>query len=95
MAKKRATTSFEAVLGGEAGENPSVVIPFDVRAAFGSARPKVKATVDGVELRTTVMVYGGVSYVGFRKEIRAAAGIRVGDLIRVDLEAAAEVREVR
>jgi Bacteriocin-protection, YdeI or OmpD-Associated/Domain of unknown function (DUF1905) len=85
---------FEAVLGGEKGEVPAVEIPFDVREAFGAARPKVKATVNGVELRTTVAVYGGKSYVGFRADIRKAAGIAVGDRIRVRLEPDEEVRVV-
>jgi hypothetical protein len=85
---------FEAVLGGDEGEVPSVEIPFDVREAFGASRPKVKATVNRVELRTTVAVYGGKSYVGFRADIRKAAGIAIGDRIRVRLEPDQEVRVV-
>src|SRR5215472_5542000 len=95
MAKPHyAGCSFETVLGGKDGSIPLVEIPFDVRAAFGSARPKVKVTVNGVLLRTTVAVYGGKSFVGFRKEIREAAGIGMGDAIRVKIEADEEVREV-
>jgi hypothetical protein len=90
MAKKR----FEAVLGGEEGDRPTVELPFDVRATYGSARPKLKVTVNGVELRTTVAIYGGRSYVGFRKEVRDAAGIAVGDRIRVEIEADTAPREV-
>ena len=67
--------SFEAVLGGTGGDRPSVELPFDVRASFGAARPKVKVTVNGVVLRTTVAVYGGRSYIGLREEIRRAAGV--------------------
>jgi bacteriocin resistance YdeI/OmpD-like protein/uncharacterized protein DUF1905 len=85
---------FEAVLGGEDGERPLVELPFDVKLAYGSARPKVKATVNEVTLRTTVSVYGGRSYVGFRKEIQEAAGIRIGDRIRVKIEPDEEPREV-
>jgi hypothetical protein len=85
---------FSAVLGGEQGDRPTVELPFDVRAAFGQVRVKVKVTVHGVELRTTVAVYGGRSYVGFRKEIRDAAGIAIGDRIKVKVEADAAVREV-
>jgi hypothetical protein len=86
--------TFQAVLGGKSGERPTVELPFDVRAVFGAARPKVKATVNGVELRTTVAVYGGRSYVGFRAEIRAAAGIAIGDRIRVRLALDTAPREV-
>src|SRR4029450_8891 len=70
---------FDAVVGGGEGRLPLVELPFDVKAAYGTARPKVKATVNDVTLRTTVSVYGGRSYVGFRKEIQEAAGIRIGD----------------
>ena len=77
---------FQAVLGGEDGERPLVELPFDVKAEYGSARAKVRATVNGIELRTTVSVYGGRSYVGFRKEIQDAARIAIGDRITVWIE---------
>jgi Domain of unknown function (DUF1905) len=54
---------FEAVLGGAEGERPIVELPFDVREAYGTARPKVRATVNGVTLRTTVAMYRGKYYV--------------------------------
>lgn len=78
--------TFKAKLGGDTGEVPAVEIPFDVKATYGSARPKVCVTVNGVTLRTTVAVYGGVSYIGFRKEIRDAAGIEIGKTITVTIE---------
>src|SRR5580704_9973178 len=86
--------SFKAVLGGKSGDRPVVEVPFDVRVAFGSARAKVRVTVNGVLLRTTVAVYGGRSYIGFREEVRRAAGISVGDRIRIEVEADREAREV-
>jgi hypothetical protein len=85
---------FAAILGGEKGERPHVELPFDVRATFGAARPKVKVTVNGIELRTTVAVYAGKSFVGFRKDIRDAAGIAIGDRIDVVVEADEVPREV-
>jgi uncharacterized protein YdeI (YjbR/CyaY-like superfamily) len=51
-------------------------------------------TVNRVTLRTTVSVYGGRSYVGFRKEIQEAARIRIGDRIRVRIEPDEEPRQV-
>jgi hypothetical protein len=85
---------FEAVVGGGEGRLPLVEVPFDVKDAYGTARPKVKATVNDVTLRTTISVYGGRSYVGFRKEIQDAAGIRIGDRIRVRIEPDLEPREI-
>jgi hypothetical protein len=58
------------------------------------ARPKLLVKVNGVELRTTVAVYGGRSYVGFRKEVRDAAGIAIGERIRVEVELDDRPREV-
>jgi hypothetical protein len=86
---------FTAVVGAQEGRLPLVELPFDVKAAFGTARPKVRVTVRGVELRTTVSVYGGRSYVGFRKEIQNAAGIAIGDRIRVRIEPDEAQREVK
>jgi hypothetical protein len=89
-----AVQEFDAILGGQEGRLPVVELPFDVKGAFGSARPKVKVTVNGVALRTTVSVYGGRSYVGFRKEIQDAARIRIGDRIHVRVEPDTEPRAV-
>ena len=86
-------TTFTAKLGGDGGA-PAVLVPFDVKAAFGSARPKVKVTVNGVTLRTTVAVYGGRSYIGFRKEICQAAGLQLGKTVTVAIEPDTEPRVV-
>ena len=88
------TKTFKAKLGGEKGEAPVVEIPFDVVATYGSARPKVSVTVNGVTLRTTVAVYGGRSYIGFRKEIRDAAGLELGQIITLTIEPDTEPRIV-
>ena len=87
-------TTFTATLGGEDGTVPAVIVPFDVQAAYGQARPKVKVTVNGVTLRTTVAVYGGRSYIGFRREICEAAGLQLGKTITVAIELDAEPRVV-
>jgi len=87
-------TTFTATLGGDDGTVPAVIVPFDVKAAYGQARPKVKVTVNGVTLRTTVAVYGGRSYIGFRKEICQAAGLQLGKTITVAIELDAEPRVV-
>jgi Bacteriocin-protection, YdeI or OmpD-Associated/Domain of unknown function (DUF1905) len=87
-------TTFRAKLGGDGGDVPAVIVPFDVKAAYGSARPKVKVTVNGVTLRTTVAVYGGRSYIGFRKEICQAAGLQLGKIVTVAIEPDTEPRVV-
>jgi hypothetical protein len=88
-----AAQRFEAVLGDDA-DRPLVVVPFDVRAEFGQARPPVRGTVNGHPFRTTVAVYGGVPYIGFRRELRDAAGIALGDTVAIELERDDEPRVV-
>src|SRR5262245_50665276 len=85
---------FDAVVGGGEGRLPLVELPVGLKQADGTARPKAKATVNDITLRTTVSVYGGRSYVGFRKEIQEAAGIRIGDRVRVRIEPDVEPREI-
>jgi len=73
-----------------------VVAPlaFDVRAQFGRARPPVRVTVNGETLRTTIAVYGGMSFVGFNAPFRAAAQIAAGDEVELVIEADDEPRIV-
>jgi bifunctional DNA-binding transcriptional regulator/antitoxin component of YhaV-PrlF toxin-antitoxin module len=69
-------------------------IPLDVPAVFGGRRVPVRGSVNGTPFRTTIAVYGGRYYLGFRKEIREAAGIAVGDELRIELERDDEPRTV-
>jgi hypothetical protein len=73
---------FSATLG-ERG----VVVPGDPKSEFGGARAPVAGTVNGAPFRGRLMVHGGVTYLGFRKEIRdAAGGIEQGDEVEVVIE---------
>jgi Bacteriocin-protection, YdeI or OmpD-Associated/Domain of unknown function (DUF1905) len=72
----------------------TVEIPFDVAAAFGSARAPVRATVNGFTFRTRTMRYGGVYLVGLNAEARAGARVKAGDPVTVELELDEEPREV-
>jgi len=71
-----------------------VVVPGDPKEEFGGARAPVTGTVNGTPFRGRLMVYGGVTYLGFRKEIRDAAGIAEGDEVDVDIERDDAPREV-
>jgi hypothetical protein len=76
------------------GRGVVALLSFDVREAFGRARPPVRVTVNGELLRTTIAVYGGRSYVGFNAQFRAAAGIGVGDEVVLEIERDDEPRTV-
>jgi bifunctional DNA-binding transcriptional regulator/antitoxin component of YhaV-PrlF toxin-antitoxin module len=89
MAAQRFETELE-----RRGQGAVVVVPFDVRAAYGRARPPVRGTVNGHPFRTTIAVYDGTFYLGFRREVREAAGIDYGDRVAIELERDEEPREV-
>jgi hypothetical protein len=69
-------------------------LPFDVRAAYGQARPPVKMTVRGRTFRTRVMVYGGKYYLGLYKAVLAEEKLRGGETIEVTVEPDATPRRV-
>ena len=85
---------FTGTLAEARGGGRWIEVPFDPRAAFGEARPAVRGTVNGAEFRSRLAVYGGVTYLGLRREIREAAGIDVGDAVEVVLERDEGPREV-
>jgi hypothetical protein len=48
-----------------------------------------------VPYRSRLAVYGGYSYLGFTAAIRKQAGIELGDLLEIEIEADPEPRVVR
>jgi hypothetical protein len=88
---------FKTELLGQEGMNATgIVIPPEVVEALGSGkRPAVKVTLNGsYTYRNTVAVMGGDYMVGVSAEHRAAAGVKAGDMLDVDLELDTEKREV-
>ncbi len=85
--------TFRGTLREEAGA--FVQVPPDVLAALGPRkRPAVRVVINGVELRTTLAVYGGRSYIGIRREIREAAQIAPGENIELTVELDQQARTV-
>ena len=56
----------------------AVVVPKEIAATFSSKRPPVIAQVDGVEYRSRLMVYGGICYLGLRKDLLRRIAARPG-----------------
>jgi hypothetical protein len=80
--------TFVATLGEDKpGSVALVPLPFDPRTEFGKARAPVKVTVNGVVLRSTVAVYGGKPYIGFRREICEQAKLAPGMQVTIRIEA--------
>jgi len=70
------------------------VVPLDVRALWGEARPPVRGTVNGVPFRSRLAVYGGETMLGLTNAFRASAGIAEGDEVEVVIERDDAPREV-
>jgi hypothetical protein len=70
-----------------------VEVPFDVEAAFGSKRPKVKALIEGVPYRGTLVRMGTECHLLLLlKSIREQIGKTFGDEIKVSVELDVEER---
>jgi len=85
---------FEAELLVEGRTATYVVVPLDVRAVFGRARPPVRARINGAEIRTTLAPYGDRWYMPVNRALRAAAGVAAGETVAVELEPDDEPRSV-
>jgi hypothetical protein len=102
-ARKKATTKAKAsakrahtfkVEVAPGGENFLVEVPFDVREAFGKARPPILITVEGYTFPSTIAVYGGKSFIGIRKSHRAAAGLVPGQTVSITIALDSSERRV-
>ncbi len=67
-------------------EDRYVVVPLDVKALWGEARPPVAGTVNGVPFRSRLAVYGGQSILGLTNDFRRQAGIAEGDQVEVVID---------
>lgn len=76
--------TFTAVIEAADQGGAFVTVPFDVEAAFGSKRPPIRATFDGVPYRGTLVRMGGPDHILIiRKAIRAQIGKQPGDAVEV------------
>jgi hypothetical protein len=87
---RRFVGEIEAGQGGGA----YVRVPFDVKEAFGSGRPKVRALVDGHEYRGSIANMGNGHCIGIRKDVRTAIGKDVGDSVGIEVELGPPTRVV-
>lgn len=86
---------FRAVIEDAGDGGAFVTIPFDVEAAFGKKRVKVKAQIEGESYRGTLVRMGGPNHLLLvLKEIRQKIGKSFGDEIEIELEEDTEARVV-
>lgn len=89
MTKKTFTATIQNAGGGGA----FVEVPFDVENEFGSKRPKIKATIEGVPYRG-ILARMGTDYhmLIILKEIREKIGKTFGDEVTITVEPDTEPR---
>ena len=88
--------SFTATIQNAGGGGAFVEVPFDVEKEFGSKRPKVKALIEGVPYRGTLVRMGSEHHMLIiLKGIRERIGKTFGDKIKVTVESDAEPRLVQ
>jgi hypothetical protein len=76
---------FEVTLGrSEASKSGAFIqLPFDVKAVFGKAKPKVLVTINDHTYRSTVAVYGGDYLLPVNAQNAKAAAVQAGDTVTV------------
>ncbi|MCC6501287.1 MAG: DUF1905 domain-containing protein [Anaerolineales bacterium] len=86
---------FKATILDAGGGGAFVEVPFDVEAAFGAKRPKVKAMIEGVLYRGILSRMGGPNHIlVILKEIRAKIGKSFGDEVKITVELDTEPRVI-
>ena len=87
--------TFTAMIQNAGGGGAFVEIPFDVEKEFGLKRPKIKAMIEGVPYRGTLVRMGSKHHMLLiLKGIREQIGKTFGDEIKVTVESDAEPRVV-
>ena len=78
--------TFKSTIEAAGGGGAVAEIPTDVAAALGGLKQmRVVGSVNGVEYRSSTMPYRGAFYLGVHKATREAAGIEIGDPIKVEI----------
>jgi Bacteriocin-protection, YdeI or OmpD-Associated/Domain of unknown function (DUF1905) len=87
--------TFKAVIQNAGGGGAFVEVPFDVEKVFGSKKPRVKALIEGVPYRGTLVRMGTECHLLLiLKSIREQVGRTFGDEVKVSVELDVEERVV-
>ena len=87
--------TFIAIIQNPGGGGAFVEVPFDVERIFGSKRPTVKAMIEGVPYRGTLVRMGTECHLLLiLKSIREQVGKTFGDEVKVSVELDVEERVV-
>ena len=87
--------SFTGRIQNAGGGGGFVEIPFDVEKTFGSKRPKIKALIESIPYRGTLVRMGGEHHMLIvLKGIREQIGKTFGDEVKIIVEPDTEPRRV-
>jgi hypothetical protein len=87
--------TFKAVIQNAGGGGAFVEVPFDVEKEFGSKKPRVKALIEGIPYRGTLVRMGTDCHLLLvLKSIREQSGKTFGDEVKVTVEPDMEERVV-
>ena len=90
MGVKRFTVELERV-----GKTATMFrVPFDLKEAFGRARPPVRVTIRNHTWRTTPGVYDGVGMIVVNRAVKAATGVDAPDRVPIAMELDTKPRTV-
>jgi len=83
--------TFTATIQNAGGGGAFVEVPFDVEKAFGSKRPKIKAMIEGVPYRGTLVRMGSECHMliilkGIREQIEKTFGEEIKVVVEADIE---------
>lgn len=88
--------TFTATIQNAGGGGAYVEVPFDVEKAFRSKRPKVKAMIEGVPYRGTLVRMGTECHIfPVLKAIREKIGRDFGDKVKITVETDTQPRVVK
>lgn len=87
MAEEKETLRFTATLTRAPDSSATFLsVPVDIHTVWAThARVPVKGTLNGFSFRGSIMPYGGVHYLGIKRDLREAIGIKAGDSVEVVL----------
>ena len=87
--------TFKAIIQNAGNGGAFVEVPFDVEKVFGSKRPKVKAMIEGVSYRGTLVRMKSENHLLLiLKSVREQIGKTFGDEVKVSVELDVEERVV-
>ena len=87
--------TFTATIQNAGGGGAFVEVPFDVESVFGSKKPKVRAMIEGVPYRGTLVRMGSECHMLIvLKGIREQIGKTFGDEVTITVESDTEPRVI-